>query len=182
MLIYISEELAEEVKQTSKGLGKSSGRLVEEAVTLTLNALKLGYSPEKALEVLNAIQAQRALGGAFIPQDALNIMTENLDKSEKEQLQTKLYEAGKAHGKFLKEKFEDPLPALKTFLETTRWDLNEVEVKREAKTIKLRCTSTAHTAEATELLTKFIEGLINGLEYTIQKIDWIKGIIIAEFL
>jgi hypothetical protein len=179
-LVYISEELSDEAKTASKELGYSLGRFVESAVTLGVNAAKLGYTPEKALEVLNVIRAQRALGGAFVPQESLNLTVKHFDKSQKE-LQTKWYEAGRAHGKYLKEKFEDPIQFLKTFLEVTRWDLNEVEVKCEGKTVKLRCTSTAHTTHTTELLAKFIEGLINGLGCQIQKIDWIKGILLAEF-
>jgi len=179
-LVYISEELFDKAKSASKEWGYSLGSFVESAVMLGVNAAKLGYTPEKALEVLNVIRAQRALGGAFIPQESLNFTLKHSDKSQKK-LQAKWYEAGRAHGKYLKEKFEDPVQVLKTFLEVTRWDLNEVEVKRERETVRLRCVSTTQTTYTTELLTKFIQGLIDGLGCQIQKIDWIKGIIFAEF-
>jgi hypothetical protein len=59
---------------------------------LGVNVAKLGYTPEKALEVLNVIRAQRTLGGAFIPQDSLNLTLKHSDKSQKK-LQAKWCEA-----------------------------------------------------------------------------------------
>jgi hypothetical protein len=99
----------------------------------------------------------------------------------KEELQAKWYEGGTWHGKYLKEKFEDPVQALKNFLEVSRWDLSEVDVKKDNDKVKLRCVSTVLTAEGTELLTKFIEGAMHGIGYKTEKSDSVKGMISLEF-
>jgi len=179
-LVYVSEDLCEEAKRASRELGYSLTKFVESSVALGLSAAKLGYTPEKASEVLSVLRAQKALGGAFVPQGVLNLIAEGPEGLREELLRAS-YEAGLAHGRYLKEKSQDPIQSLKTFLEVTRWDLNEVEVEREGRTVKLRCVSTSHTAHATELLAKFVEGLIGGLGYQLQKIDWMRGIIVAEF-
>ena len=179
-LVYVSEDLCEEAKKASRELGYSLIKFVESSVALGLSAAKLGYTPERASEVLSALRAQRALGGAFVPQGVLNLIAEGPEELRKELLRAS-YEAGLAHGRYLREKSQDPLQSLKTFLEVTRWDLSEVEVEQEGRTFKLRCVSTSHTARATELLTKFVEGLISGLGYQVQKVDWMRGIIIVEF-
>jgi hypothetical protein len=80
----------------------------------------------------------------------------------------------------LKEKFDDPVNAFGSFLELSRWDLNEVEVKQVDGTLKVRCVSTVLTDEGTELLTKFIEGVMDGMGYKIGKLDVLKGMIILQ--
>ena len=78
-------------------------------------------------------------------------------------------------------KFQDPVQALREFLEATRWDLSEVEVKNSKETIKFRCISTLLTGEATGLLAKFIEGAMHSIGYRTVKSDAMKGMIILEF-
>jgi hypothetical protein len=180
-LIYVPEDILEDVLEISRKRGESISKFVEETLKLAVKTSQLGYSPEKTSETIEVMQAQKVLGGAFVPQDVLNYLIENAYKEQKEQLQAKWYESGKLYGKYLKEKFETPVKALKSFLETTRWDLNEVEARQEEKTVKLRCVSTTLTTEATELLAKFIEGAINGLGYQTQKTDCLKGMILIEF-
>jgi len=96
-------------------------------------------------------------------------------------LQAKWYESGKWHGKYLKERFGDPVQAFKNFLEVSRWDLSEVEVRQEGNTVKLRCVSTVLTTEGTELLAKFIEGAMHSIGYQTEKSDCVKGMIVLEF-
>lgn len=180
-LVYVPEALLEDVVRASRRRGESMGKFVEEVLRQAVKANHLGYGPEQAEEFLEVMQAQRILGGAFVPLDVLNYLTSKAYKDEPEQLQTKWYESGKLHGKYLKEKFENPVQAFKAFLEATRWDLNEVEVRQEKNTVKLRCVSTVLTGEATELLAKFIEGAMHSIGYQTEKSDYIKGMIVLEF-
>lgn len=180
-LVYVPEGVIEEVMEISRKRGESLSKFVEETLKMAVKTGRVGYSPEKATEVLEVMQAQRVLGGAFVPLDALNYMVENVYRSEKDQLQAKWYESGKLHGRYLKEKFENPVQALKSFLESTRWDLNEVDVRQDGDLVRLRCISTALTWEATEVLAKFIEGVISGLGCQAQRTDCLRGMIVAEF-
>lgn len=180
-LVYVPADLLEGVMRASRRRGESISRFVEEALRQAVRTNHLGYSPEQAAELLEVIQAQRILGGAFVPLDVLNYLTSKAYKDEKEQLQAKWYESGRWHGKYLKEKFENPVQALKNFLEAARWDLSEVEVKREDNTIKVRCVSAVLTKEGTELLVKFIEGAVHSMGYQTEKSDYVKGMIALEF-
>ncbi len=180
-LVYVPEYLLEDVMSACRRKGESIGKFVEEVLRQAVKANHLGYSPERAVEILEVMQAQRILGGAFVPLEVLNYLTNKAYKDEREQLQAKWYESGKWHGKYLKEKFEDPTQAFKIFLEASRWDLNEVEIKKEGDTMKVRCVSTVLTAEATELLAKFIEGAMHSMGYQTEKTDYVKGMIVLEF-
>jgi len=91
------------------------------------------------------------------------------------------FESGKWHGKYLKERFDDPVKSLESFLEASRWDLSEVEVRRFGATARVRCVSTVLTEEATQLLARFIEGIMQGIGYQTEKSDILKGMIVQDF-
>jgi hypothetical protein len=180
-LVYVPSNIVEEAKMVSKGRGESLSLFISEVLRLALRANRLGYSPGTAAEFLEIMQAQRNLGGAFIPADVLAYLNNKACEAEVEQLEKKWYESGMWHGKYLNEKFEDPVQAFKKFLEATRWDLSEVEVKQNQNTIKFRCISTLLTGKATEQLAKFIEGVIHSIGYQTDKNDTLKGMILLDF-
>jgi predicted hydrocarbon binding protein len=126
------------------------------------------------------VQAQKVLGGIFVPSNVLDYLVELVYKTDKETLQAKWYESGHWTGKYLKEKFALPVETLRTFLVFSRWDLNEVEVKEVGSSIKIRCISTVLSSGSTELLCKFIEGILAGMGYQIGKMECLKGMIIIE--
>jgi len=179
--VYVPGDILEDVTEVAKRRGESLSMFVEETLKQALNVNHLGYSREQATELLQVMNAHRILGGAFMPLGVLNYLTTKAYETEKEELQTKGYESGKWHGKYIKEKFEDPVQALKCFLEATRWDLSEVEVKQDENVVKLRCVSTVLTTEATELLAKFVEGAMHSIGYQTKKSDTLKGMIVFEF-
>jgi len=180
-LVYIPGDLVKEVKEISRRRGESLSLFVTEVLKLALKANNLGYSPGQAAEFLDIMQAQRNLGGAFVPTDVLVYLNSTACGTENEQLQAKWYESGKWHGKYINEKFKDPIQALRKFLEATRWDLSEVEVKQNKSTTKFRCISTLLTGEATDLLAKFIEGAMHSMGYQTDKNEALKGMILLEF-
>lgn len=180
-LVYIPSDIVEEARMVSRGRGESLSLFVSEVLRLALRANSLGYSPGTAAEFLEIMQAQRNLGGAFIPADVLTYLNSKACEAEVEQLEKKWYDSGKWHGKYLNEKFEDPVQAFKKFLEATRWDLSEVEVRQNENTIKFRCISTLLTGKATELLATFIEGAMHSIGYQTDKIDTLKGMILLDF-
>jgi len=180
-LVYVPSDLVEEVKEISRRRGESLSLFISEVLSLALRANSLGYSPRQAAEFLEIMQAQRNLGGAFVPVDVLTYLNSKACEAEVEQLEKKWYESGKWHGKYLNEKFEDPVQAFKKFLEATRWDLSEVEVRQNQNTIKFRCISTLLTGKATELLAKFIEGAMRSIGYQTDKSDTLKGMILLDF-
>ena len=180
-LVYVPEDLIREAMEHAKREGVTLGKFVEEALKQAIKSCQLGYSPAEASELLEVTHASKILGGAYVPPEALNHLISQAYKADKEKLQSKFYESGRLHGKYLKEKFQNPVKALKSFLEATRWDLAEVEVKNEGDAVKLRCVSTVLSAEQTELLAKFIEGAIQGMGYKNMESEWLKGMLILKF-
>jgi len=180
-LVYVSEDLINEAMETARSEGKSLGVFVEDSLRLALSAKEMGYDTREASKVLEAVHANRILGGAFVPLDVFNHLIRVAYRSGSKRLKEKWYKSGVLHGKYLNDKFEDPIEAFKTFLETSRWDLGEVEVREDGETVRLRCFSTVLTKEGAETLLKYIEGAFNSMGYRTVKSEYLKGIIILEF-
>jgi len=180
-LVYVNYDLLEEVAKASRSRGETITKFLEEALEQAVRVTMAGYDIKQLGEFFEVMYAQRILGGAFVPLDVLNYLTSSVCKDEKEQLGTVWFESGKWHGKYLKERFDDPVKALESFLNASRWDLSEVEVKRFGGIAKVRCVSTVLTEEATHLLARFIEGIMQGIGFQIEKSDILKGMIVQDF-
>jgi hypothetical protein len=179
-LVYVSEGLIDGVAKISRKKGESVGKLVEDALRQSVRVNEEGYDVKQVADFFNVMQAHRVLGGVFVPLDVLDYLIKAVYPDRREKLLAKWFESGRWNGKYLKEKFENPIEAFGRFLELSRWDLNEVEVKDLGSSVKVRCVSTVLTEEGTELLARFIEGVMDGLGYKTERIDCLKGMIILE--
>lgn len=179
-LVYVSEDLLEKVAKVTRDEGVSLSKLVEAALMEAVKVNELGYTSKQMAEFFNVLQTNRVLGGLFVPSGVLDFMVEKCCKNDLQQLQALWFDSGKWNGKYLKEKFQNPVEAFGHFLELSRWDLNEVDVKEVGSTLKVRCVSTVMSIEGTQLLAKFIEGVVNGLGYNTEHVDCLKGMIILE--
>jgi hypothetical protein len=180
-LVYVPHDLLEEVAKASRGRGITMSRFIEEALVSAVRVTTAGYDLQQLGEFFEVMYAQRVLGGAFVPMDVLNHLTSEVCKQGKEHLNNVWFQSGRWHGKYLKDRFDDPVAALKSFLEASRWDLSEVEVKNEGYRVKIRCVSTVLKEDATEALSKFVEGIMQGIGYKIGKSELLKGMVILEF-
>jgi len=180
-LVYVSEDLLKEAMEVARSEGKSLGAFVEESIELALSAKETGYNLKEASKLLEVLHANKILGGTFVPLDVFNHLVKAAYRAGRGKLKERWYESGMLHGKYLKEKFENPIEAFKAFLEVVRWDLNEVELKEEGNSVRLRCFSTILTEEGTETLLRYVEGALHSMGYKTVKSDYIKGMIILEF-
>jgi len=179
-LVYVSESLIEEIAKISRSKGESVGKLVEDSLKQSVRVNEEGYDIKQVADFFNVMQAHRVLGGVFLPSSVLDYLVEAVYPNGREQLLAKWFESGRWNGKYLREKFGNPVKAFGCFLELSRWDLNEVDVKELGSSVKVRCVSTVLTNEGTELLAKFIEGVMDGLGYKTERLDCLKGMIILE--
>ncbi|MCW4007001.1 MAG: hypothetical protein NWF04_10505 [Candidatus Bathyarchaeota archaeon] len=179
-LVYVSENLIEQAAKVSRDEGVSLSKLVEAALTQVVKVNELGYTSKEVAAFFNVLQTHRVLGGLFVPSGVLDYMIKNC-RHNASQVQRLWFESGQWNGKYLKETFDDPVEAFKDFMELSRWDLNEVDIKvAGVDVVKVRCVSTVMTLESTALLAKYVEGVMTGLGYTTHKLDCLKGMIILE--
>ena len=180
-LIPVPESLLRGLMDASSKEGKTLNSYIEEALQQAVKVFKFGQNLKGMVRYFEILQSQKASGAIFTPLTVFDFMTNKVYATDKQELQETWFESGKWYGKYITEKFEDPVQALADLLQAARWDLNEVNVNGVGGTVKLRCTSTALTKDGTELLLKFIEGALNGMACKIVKSEFIKGLILVEF-
>ncbi len=179
-LVSVPEDLLENATMLSRRKGASVGKFFEDALAQAVRVNSVGYDLKEVADFFDVVQAHKVLGGIFVPSSILNYLVETTYKNDKELLEKKWFESGQWTGKYMKEKSENPIQSLKNFLMFSRWDLNEVDVKEIGNSIRIRCVSTVLSNEDTELLSKFIQGILTGMGLKISKLDSIKGMIILE--
>jgi hypothetical protein len=180
-LVYVSEDLIDKASRVSREEGVSLSKLVESALIETVKVNELGFTTQQMSNFFNVMQTHRVLGGLFVPSGVLDYMIEQCSQKDSERLQGLWFDSGVWNGKYLKEKFLNPVEAFQHFLELSRWDLNEVNVKESGYYVKVRCVSTVMSLEGTKLLAKYIEGVMNGIGFSTTRTDCLKGMIILEF-
>ena len=181
-LIFVPDELVRGLMEASSKEGKPLNRYVEEALQQAVKVFEAGQNLKSVVRYFEILQSQKASGAIFTPLTVFDFLTSKVYATDKEKLLDVWFESGKWYGKYLAEKFEDPVQALADLLQAARWDLNEVNVKEIDGKVKFRCTSTALTKEGTELLLKFIEGALAGMECKKVKSEFMKGLVLVEFV
>jgi hypothetical protein len=179
-LVYVSEDIIDSIAEITKKRGESVTKFVEDMLRQAVKVDTLGFSPNDISEILEVIQVQRVLGGTFAPLEVLNYVSGPDYSPKRDQLQAKWYESGRLYGRYLKERSQSPVRALRALLRVMRWDLNEVTVREEEGVIKFRCVSTSLTIEGTAFLAKFVEGVVNGMGYKIILSEYLKGMIVMD--
>lgn len=180
-LVPVPDDVVAEVMRASIKEDSSTSKFVEEALKHAVQLNSLGIPSKRLIDICEVTRGYRVLGGSFVPMDVLSYLIQKACADDKETFQEKWYESGVWYGKFLKEKCVDPVEGFKEFLLVTRWDLSEVEVIQNRDSIKLRCISNILSTEETELLVKFIDGVMHGMGYRTVKIDYVKGIVATEY-
>lgn len=181
-LIPIPESLLDGLMEASSKEGKPLNRYVEDALQQAVRVFRAGQDLSGMVRYFEILQSQKASGAVFTPLIVFDFLTKKAYTTDKEKLLDVWFESGKWYGKYLTEKFENPVQSLADLLQAARWDLNEVDVKKINGKIKFRCTSTALTNEGTELLLHFIEGALAGMGYKTVKSEFMKGLVLVEFV
>jgi len=177
-LVYVSEDVVAELLEYVAKTGIPLQKLVDEGLKNQVEMLRTGITLEELKTLITMAYYQRASGLTLIPKEILKYLEGRADQKELEVLWR---EAGCWYGKYLKGKASNPAQHLAKLLKTTRWDLDEVEVREEGGNTLFRCVSTNLTKEETTYLRNFIEGAMNCLDYTTESRDEARGIIILNF-
>ena len=179
-LVYISKSTLDRMLEAIRRKNTSINRMVEEALDLYLKLGELGYSSREALEILRAFKMLKPLGGIFIPKPVAEYMSNGCVSGD-ENLMRKWYEVGRAFGIYVKTLGQNPVELVEHLLKVLRWDLDDVVVECDGSSYRLRCASAALTEKETVSLAEFVKGILEGLQAHVDKLEVVRGIIVAEF-
>lgn len=178
-LVYISEALLDAIGEISRRKGASVTKYIEDLLKQAERIDRLGFDTEELADLLGMIHVHRVLGSVFFPQEVVN--STSFKSLTNDELLQKWYESGKLYGRYVREKFPDPLRMLQLMLRVMRWDLNEVEAVRTENLVTFRCVSTSLSNEGAEWLSRFIEGAMHSFGYRTLNGDRMKGLVVFTF-
>ncbi len=178
-LVYISEGLLDEVAAISKQRGESMVKYIEDLLAQALRIDRLGFAYKEIADLLEMVHVQRVLGSSFVPLDVMNRICEM--SGQDDGMMREWYESGRVYGIYIRDKYGDPIRILETMLRVMRWDLNEVDARREGDTVVFRCVSTSLSKEGANWLASFLEGAMHGIGYRKGGGEAMKGLVLMWF-
>lgn len=180
-LLLVPSEIVTRLMEISNRQGKPFYGFILEILEHVLRVYDSGGSIKEVADFYALFGVVRSLGAKIMPEEAFNHMIGKHYRTERNVLMEKWREFGRLCGESLMTKYKDPVEALSKFLAIVECNLNEVEVTSESGAVKIRCASPILSAENTELLASFIDGLMQGLNYKTRKQDYVRGIISLEY-
>ncbi|RWX73881.1 MAG: hypothetical protein Metus_0660 [Candidatus Methanosuratincola subterraneus] len=178
-LVYISEDLLDKVALISKQRGESTVRFIEDLLAQALRIDRLGFAYREIADLLEMVHVQRVLGSSFVPLDVMNSICERNGRDES--MLKEWYDSGRTYGIYIRDKYDDPIQILETMLRVMRWDLNEVEARRDGERVVFRCVSTSLSKDGAEWLARFLEGAMDGIGYQKEGGEVMKGLALLSF-
>jgi hypothetical protein len=180
-LILVPNDIVARLMEISNKQGKPFYNFVAETLEHALRVYSSGNSLEEVVDFYGLIGIYKSCGAKIVSDEVLNYLINGMYTMGKDDLHRKCYAFGQLCGKSLMAKHENPVQVLEKFLAATEWDLNEVAVEQEKGKVKIRCVSPILSLENTELLVKFVEGIMHEFNYKTEKQDYVKGIISLEY-
>jgi len=148
--------------------------ILEQAV----RAESMGLTLEEVLDDRWVIKDARDAGFAVVPEKVFYELTEDAyEKLGKRKMTSLWYEAGQWYGRY----YED-LGRFEGAVRRYFWDLSELKISKGDEHLALTCLSSKFSEAYTELFSKFLEGSLNALGYSLDQGEVSKGIISLRFV
>jgi len=174
-------DLLSKVIEISNKRGKSVYGFVNEIFEQAIRAEEMDTTLTDIVEFTSLIETMKKAGAVITTNDILDHSIKRLYRLEKKSLMEKWYVSGVWYGKYLSAKFKDPVDVFQKILTTCFWEVTEADISTvEDNNLSMRIVAPSHSKENTELLLKFIVGLMNALNYRTVKEEFWKGIIMLK--
>ena len=183
-LILARNDLVEEAARIIAKDGRTLFSFTNEVFEWAIEAYNLGVTPAEALEFYEMMKIGKNLGNVIVPSEVLYNMTKELYEVQHEKLLEKWYESGVWNGNYLSIKFQEKnqIDILEKFMKASLWNVDEfsLDIDEESNKMKIRCYSPKLSKEVTEMLAKFLEGMLFSMGYSVRSNKLLRGLIMLK--
>jgi hypothetical protein len=183
-LILARNDLVEEAAKITAKDGRTLFSFTNEVFEWAIEAYNNGVTPAEALEFYKMMVIGKNLGHVIVPSEVLYNMTKDLYEVQHEKLLEKWYESGVWNGNYLSIKFQenDQIEILKKFMKASLWNIDEfsLDFDEDNNRMKIRCYSPKLSKEITEMLAKFLEGMLFSMGYSVRNNKLLRGLIMLK--
>jgi len=186
-LVPVQQDLVDAVYDMAKEEGKAPYDMVNEIFLQAVRAYKLGKDLREIVDSYELIETEKGSGSVIVSSDILYYMINKLYPTDMEKIKGLYFERGKWYGSYLSAKFfgvgnsDDPLDQVVSMLKFSLWDVSSLEYKKKGNEISLSCIAPHLSKEGTDLLTAYLKGVFDSLNYTVKSESTNKGIIMLLF-
>lgn len=175
--------MAQKIIETANRKGMTVYNFTNEILQQAIRAESMNRSLPEIVERFRVLEIARDSGVVFVRNDMLLYMVDRLYQQGKEELFQKWYEFGHWYGKYLQIKINDgaPLDMLEELLETCACKPSEVRINRDGDKLSVNTLSPNDSSEYTELVSRFLEGILHSFGYETKSRDVSKGLLTLEF-
>jgi len=176
-VLWVRLDLADKISMISARKGTLYD-YVNDILEQAIRAEELGLTFKDVLDDRWMIKTARDAGFIVIPEKIVYDLAEvSYKRVGKEKMAGLWYETGQWYGHYY-----DDLKKLETAVKRYFWDVSEFKVSDEGSNVVLVCLSSKFSATYTELFSKFLEGALNALGYSLIQSEVSKGIINLKFV
>lgn len=181
-LILARNDLVEEAAKIIAREGRTLFSFTNEIFEWAIEAYNLKVTPAEALEFYKMMKIGKNLGLVIVPSEVLYEMTKELYEVQHEKLLEKWYESGVWNGQYLTIKFhrQNPIKILEKFMKVSLWNIDEFSLDVYEEKVNVRCFSRKLSQEVTEMLAKFLEGILFSMGYVIKSSKLLRGLVMLE--
>ena len=179
----VQGDLAHRLMGIANRQGRTVYSLTNEIVEQAIEADLLDCPLKDIVEFYRLLRVEKDSGSVIIRKDNLLYMIDKLYPREKKVLWDKWYRSGRWYGKYLQVKFlnGEQFGVLEKLLDACAWDSSEFRLQRDGDNLVLNSVSLASSLEYTELVARFLEGIVHSLGYETTNNDITRGLIVLEF-
>ncbi len=165
-MLAAREDLAEKAGHIASKKGFTVFAMLNNLLSLSINAEALGFSLEEAFDNYKFIKAVRNASFTLILESLLYDTSEIAYQKAKEKTMTTWFEAGVWIGRqYISRGGEDPFKTVARDLKAFIWNAPEFTMEKTGKKVSIRALSPRFSESYTILFTRFLEGILESFEY-----------------
>ncbi|MGQ9691624.1 MAG: hypothetical protein ACUVQY_10300 [Thermoproteota archaeon] len=182
-MLAVDEVLAKRVLEVARERGQTLFGFVNDVLEQAVRAHSLGFTIKQVLDERELMVAARDSGFVHAVKTLLFDAVERAYASgDKRSLLEKWRETGRWYGKyFMAKSSENAMAGFRDFVCSLMWGASEFNIRVNEDYGEIRCVSADFPASYTELLSVFLEGALETLNYRCVEKDVFKGLIRIVF-
>ncbi len=182
-LILVRKDLLEKAASITAKEGRTMFAFTNEIFENAIKAHDMETTLEEIIELYSYIVLGKTVGLAILPSALIDYMLNELYRSDTEDLMAEARKSGVWFGKSLLVKFskERVLNILQELIKKYIWHSLDLSITERDETVDLRCISPTLSQEKTQVISEFIKGAFDALNYKLVKDNCFRGIISMTF-
>jgi hypothetical protein len=181
-LVWVRADILSRISRIANREGKTITTFVNEVLEQSVKVYDMKLTLTEVIELYMLTKMSREGGNLTVHRDVVKYLISKVYHSNREELMQIFRDTGAWFGKYMLARMgsENLVEHLRQILYMSIWDVNEVYVDKSGNAISIRCVAPQLSAEETELLASYVEGMLYSMGLRQIEREVIRGIIMVK--